>query len=339
MIERSSRVLVVVVARIGDTMLVTPVLRALRAAAPEGRLDVVAHPRRISVLEGLPFVDRLIPAGRARLTLERMRRSSEYDYAFVFGKDRHLFEHAFSVADRVIGFRQADEALNVRLHLAVERPSSLLHAVNERLRLAGAAGIEARDLQLAYRVTAEEKSDAERFVRSLLPQRDGPLVALQPKSFPTKSYRDWPAYRFAELLERLFREHPSAGAIVLGDSLSCDVARELAARFPGRVASAAGRRTLRESAAVIALADCFVGVDTGPTYIAGALGVPMVALYHCRHRGRHLAPLGHPALETIEHPATDAECTLTARMDAIDAETVWHALARQLVVERQRAEA
>jgi heptosyltransferase-3 len=330
MIARDARVLAIVVARIGDTVLATPVLRALRAAASAGTLDVIAHPKRIAVLEHLPFVDRLIPAGRARLLLERLRGARPYDLAVVFGNDRPLFEHAFAVARRVVGFRQRDAALSERLAPAVERPAVLEHAVVERLRLARAAGADTSDLRLAYRVLPGERAAANALVASLFAHRPRPLLSVVPKSFPTKAYRDWPQERFAALFERLFAERRDAGVLLLGDDAARDVADALIARFPGRVASAAGRLGLRESAAAIAVSDGYLGVDTGPTHIAGALDVPMVALYHCRHRGRHLAPLQRPDLEVVEHPCPDERAGEQVPMAEIDAETVWHRLRRVL---------
>jgi heptosyltransferase-3 len=69
----------------------------------------------------------------------------------------------------------------------------------------------------------------------------------------------------------------------------------------------------------------YVGVDTGPTHLAGALRVPMVALYHCRHRGRYLAPLQHDRLRVLEHPASDAECGEARSMADIGVDQVWNA--------------
>ena len=86
---------------------------------------------------------------------------------------------------------------------------------------------------------------------------------------------------------------------------------------------AAGEMGLRESAAIIAELDLYVGVDTGPTHIAGALAIPMVALYHCLYPGRNLAPLGHPACRIIEHPATVDVCSESSDMDDIGVDTVW----------------
>jgi heptosyltransferase-3 len=327
MIARDARVLAIVVARIGDTVLATPVLRALRAAAPEGTLDVIAHPKRIAVLEHLPCIDRLIPAGRARLLLERLRGTRPYDLAMVFGNDRPLFEHAFAVAARVVGFRQRDAAIDDRLAPPVERPTELEHAVQERLRLARGLGVDASDLRLAYRVLPAERDAANALVASRFARRPWPLLAVVPKSFPTKAYRDWPQERFAALFERLFADRPDAGVLLLGDDGSRDVADALVARFPGRIASVAGRLGLRESAAA---SDAYLGVDTGPTHIAGALDVPMVALYHCHHRGRHLAPLQRPHLEVVEHPCPDDRASRTVPMAEIDAEGVWHRLRRVL---------
>jgi len=81
---------------------------------------------------------------------------------------------------------------------------------------------------------------------------------------------------------------------------------------------------------VLAGLDLYVGVDTGPTHLAGALGIPMVALYHCRHRGSLLAPLDHPALTVIEHPAADADCTPQREMAEIGVDRVWDAVAARL---------
>jgi heptosyltransferase-3 len=336
MIEPDARVLVIAVARIGDTVLATPILRAIRAAVPRGRVDVIVQASRKELLEGLPFVDRVIGARKARAAVARLA-GRRYDYAFAFGHDRWLVEYALAVADKVVAFRQPDEDLNRRLFRSVDPPASPEHAVVERMRLARAAGIELADVRTAYVVTPEEAAQAEQFLRQAFAAPPVPLVAILPKSFPTKAYRDWPRARFADFLARLFAEFPGGGALVLGDEDARDVAEALVARFPGRVASAAGSRSLRQTAALIAACDLYVGVDTGPTHLAGALGVPMVVLYHCRHRGRFLAPLGHPALEVIEHPAPDDACSDATSMDAIGVDDVWSA-ARRLLARTRREE-
>jgi hypothetical protein len=58
MVPTNLNILVINVARIGDTLLTTPVLRAIKAACPDGRLGCLAHPKRVAVLEGLEWVIR-----------------------------------------------------------------------------------------------------------------------------------------------------------------------------------------------------------------------------------------------------------------------------------------
>ena len=63
--------LALVNARIGDTLLVTPALRAIKAAWPDRPLVVRAHRERAPLLAGLPFVDRVEAAGRMRMLCQR----------------------------------------------------------------------------------------------------------------------------------------------------------------------------------------------------------------------------------------------------------------------------
>ena len=69
-----------------------------------------------------------------------------------------------------------------------------------------------------------------------------------------------------------------------------------------------------EQAALMEQMDFFLGIDTGPTHIAGCFDNPMVALYHCKHPGRNLMPLDHPRCAIVEHPDTDGHCPQEASM-------------------------
>jgi heptosyltransferase-3 len=66
----------------------------------------------------------------------------------------------------------------------------------------------------------------------------------------------------------------------------------------------------------------YVGVDTGPTHIMGALEAPMVPLYHCHSPSRLLAPLERPKCFVVDHPRA-AGCSEDTPMAEIEVETVW----------------
>lgn len=340
MIRGGEKAVAIVVARIGDTLLATPALRALReACGANGHLTVYAHPRRVALLRELPFIDRLAAITKTSARWFGRFTAPRFDVAAVWGHDEPLVRYALRLARRVVALEQADNALNRRLFAAVKPADGLLHAVADRMRIVRALGADAANLRLAYVVSRSEAEAAQATLAQLFPRPPATLVGIQPNSYPTKRYRDWPCEHFGALLERLFDREPAARVLIFGDSDSVETGRRLAERFPGKVVSVAGRMSLRESAALMARLDLYVGVDTGPTHLAGALDVPIVALYHCRHRGTWLAPLQHPALTVIEHPAGDAECHEGRTMAEIPVERVWNAVLERLDARRSAMQA
>lgn len=326
-----NRILVINVARIGDTLLVTPALRALRAAFPKATITCVAHPKRCEVLEGIACIDNLQPMTKRSAFFRSRGFGKTYDLALVYGRDDALLEFALRASTQVVAFAGGshDEAL---AH-AVAPPVSVVHAVAERLMLPAAVGVQPDGFRLDYRVSTSEAKWAADWIRSrgLTGRR---LVGIQIASFPSKAYRDWPESYFRETARRLGELDSNVEVVLLGGPDDRARAKHIAEKLD-RVNVAAGELTLRQFAAVMAHLTLYIGIDTGPTHLAGALGIPMVALYHCRHRGRHLAPLEHPAyLAVIEHPATDAACTQESSMAEIGVDAVWPSIVEGLTIPR-----
>ena len=328
MLPADANILVIHVARIGDTLLVTPAVRALKAACPQGRLDCLLHPARRALYENLPWVDDLGAITPKTASFRGWFSGKHYDYALVYGHDAPLVRYALRVAERAVAFHQRDASLNTRLWRALPPPVQTIHAVYERLLLPAALGAATTDHRLAYIPTDTELASARAWVQQQAPGK--PLIGFQVASFPTKAYRDWPAESFAELGRRLLAQHPDARIVLLGGKESRAKATRLAQQLGDRAVAVAGQLGLRATAALMAQLDLYIGVDTGPTHIAGALGIPMIALYHCRHRGIHLAPLGHERLAVIEHPAADADCTPSAPMATIAVDSVWEKVQQRL---------
>lgn len=317
-------VLALVVSRIGDTLLCTPALRALKETWPDCQLTVMAHPGRLPILVGLPWIDVLLPWHPWRRWSTLLPGAARFDLAFVFHPDRRQLDFARRSAVRVVTETIPGVAASDRLLLPA-LPAEPMVAVEQRLRLVRAAGADSTDQRLAYDVSAEERLAAQARLVAIGFAGHHPLVALQLKSFPTKAHRDWPAESFAGLVGGLAERYPDARFVITGDAQSAADALRLGARFSGRVASLAGQCGLRETAAILGEADLYVGVDTGPTHLAGALGIPMVALYHAAYPGRYLAPRQHPRCSVIEHPMTGCAGAAQADMAAISVEKVFEA--------------
>ena len=317
-------ILVINVSRIGDTLLVTPALRALARTWPQARITFLGHPKRVEIIEHLPFV-----AATGAITKHHARwrgwlARKRWDLALVYGFDRPLVAYALRVASRAVAFRQGDRALDERLFRSVERPPAMTrHAADSPLLLTRSLGVPDAGFRLSYAVTKEEQAWASETLRQKIPGGAKPLVGLQMASFPTKGYRDWPLERFVALAERIVARWPGVHFLLLGGPSERERTEDFFKRLPGKTVRFAGTLTLRQSAALMNQLDLYVGVDTGPTHIMGALDKPMVALYHCYSPSRLLMPLERPQCFVVDHPRAAQGCTPQTPMGEITVDAVW----------------
>lgn len=322
----SQRVLVIGIARIGDTLLLTPVLRAIKAALPDAELTVCAHPKRREVLDNFPAIDHLSGLTKQKARWLGWLPRETVDVAIVYGRDTALLHYALRVAKRVFCFDEPvfRDVSHGRL-TKVPLPSGPIHAVDERMLLVDAwlGQDTSRSRRLGMQMTEAEHQAALEWIERA-DAKGEPLIGLQTCSFPTKAHRDWPASHFLALIQGLLARYPNARILILGDAVAAAKGQLFVDAFPNQVRIAAGKMNLRESAALMQCLDLYVGVDTGPTHMAGALGVPMVAMYHHQYPGRNLMPLDHPNCVVLEHPATGlSESALAAiGMEAITVEQV-----------------
>lgn len=322
-------ILVINIARIGDTLLNTPAIRALRRGFPRARLTVMAHKKRLAVLENNPDIDVLLPYSPIRRLLAYLTRGPLYDLAVVYGNDPHIFRYARRAGRLLVGYEQRDPAVNALLDRSASPDvgPDRKHSVDVRLRLAAVVGIEKAERGLVYCIKPEE----ERWAAHWLTQHGIPagpaVVGLQVAGFPTKSYRDWPAEQFIALGQAVLAEWP-ARLLLFGGKADRNKAALIQATLGGKAFSLAGRTTLRQSAALLARCTAFVTTDTGMMHLAFALKVPTVAMFHCLHPAWALGPSSRPEIHRVVQmePQPGEPCTRQLSMASVTPEAVFASL-------------
>lgn len=324
-------ILIINVTRIGDTLLTTPCLRAIAAANPDAALTFLGHPKRCEIIRHLPYIAHVGSITKNSAHFLGHLRGKRYDKAFVFGFDKSLVAYALRVARHVTAFRQNDESLNHRLRCCVETQEPLsMHAVDYLLSLPQAAGINPLGQQLDYAVTADETLWAQDQLFQTLPSGCQALIGLQVASFPTRAYRDWPLEHFTQLADKIRQLLPNAHFLIFGGSEEKLRTAALAKHLGPAATLYAGRLSLRQTAALMQKLDLYVGVDTGPTHIMGALHRPMVALYHAFTPSWRLRPLEHPRAYIIDHPLAGKDATPQTPMADISVDRVWQVVQQAL---------
>lgn len=302
------KVLVVRLRSIGDTVLSTPSIYALKRFLPQARIDVLVEDWVAPVLEGFAYVDNVITMARksvaSRARVARQLRATRYDVVYNLhgGSTATLLTRATGAPHRV-GYADYQYA---RLHQHLAPTSALLwgkpktHSVEQQLALLGWTGVPVTD-RPPTRLTVTDKAAASVAARlSSNGIDDGDeFVLLHPAAaFATKQ---WAADRFARVAEAL-ADH-GLRIVAITTEKEAELAQSLQAKSAAPIMSFTDL-SLPEVTALAARARLFVGNDSGVAHIAVAAGAPAVVIFGSSNVD-HWRPWSSAPAEVVRE---DLEC-------------------------------
>ena len=268
---------------LGDVVLVTPALRALKRGHPDAELEVVTERRYAPLLERLEGIDRVWTLERSTAStlalagvLVRRRYRVAVDF---FGNGRSAFLTLASRARLTAGYDLRGRRLAYRRTVprtVAPAPGRREYAAATHLRLAAAVGGVPDGVETRISIPpAAVARAAELLVQCGLPAGRPAVGLVAAGSWPTKT---WPLSHAAVLARRL----EGAGySVLLLSGPGEEAARESMARLaPAAVLPPCDVAVL---AAVIARLAAVIGTDSGPRHLAGALGVPSFAWFGPTH--------------------------------------------------------
>jgi len=274
----------------GDVILTTPALAALKARYPRVYLDFVVKERYAELLKGHPLVDGLflLPQGDGLLPVGRqLRRKRHHVVLDLHANLRSRLLTAMLPAPRKLryGKRTFRRWAMVRTGY---RPQEAPHVVDLYLECLRPLGIEApRGRPRLYLSNGDGEFREEFYLQNRFGE-SGPVVGLHPGArWPGKR---WPAERFARLGQRLMRER-GAQILVFGGPGEEDLVARVVQGIQPSPPVALGL-SLGQLMALISGCVLFVTNDSGPMHMATALGVPVVAIFGPTHPLLGFWPLG-----------------------------------------------
>lgn len=296
------RVLVIRLRSIGDTVLATPSLAALRRQLPTAQIDILLEDWVAPLLEGFDAVDNVIAVGRSGL--ERMRtarrlRRTKYDVVFNLhgGTTSTFFTRATGARHRVgyANYQYANFYTDLLSSSADFWGRTPTHSAEQQLALLGFVGIPVEDRPPSRLPIAAEalRSIEQRLANSGLRDPHSPFALLHPSTaFITKQ---WPAENFARLAEHLAEKGLSIVAVASKSERA--VLEELVARSRVPVTTF-DDLSLPEITALASRAKLFVGNDSGIAHIAAAVGTPTLVIFGSSNRD-HWRPWGDAPSEIV----------------------------------------
>jgi lipopolysaccharide heptosyltransferase II len=279
------RILIVKPGMLGDVLMTTPTIAALRAQYPHSIIQYAVGQYAAPAITGHPDVERVIDAGpggardrRSLLALWRRMRAGRYDLCLVLERSP-LFATLPLLAGIPVRAGIDSGGRGFALNVRVSWDESL-HEADLYLSVAGALGCptEGHHLRFTPGPAAIQRIDRLWHEHDL---RD-PVIAIGPggganpgMDLPEKR---WLPERFAALGDRL-RDEYGATIVLLGGGGDRDLCARVRAAMRAPARDLSGATTFAETGALLRRCRLYVGNDSGPMHLAVAVACPVVAMF------------------------------------------------------------
>jgi len=288
-------ILVVRLRLIGDVVLTTPLVRALRRKYPDARLTYLVEPAAAPIVCNNPHLSAVIvvPKGRglSRLrqdySLARGLRRAKFDVVIdLHGGPRAAWFALASGAPMRIGYDIKGRTW-IYTHVVRRSPDDApRHAVVNQWDLLAPLHIGPPDRAVDYLEMAEDSAAMRRVARRLAAAGitdNHPLVVIHVSA--GNVFRRWPRESFEALVATLARRDPRRRIVLTSGPSDARAARAIAdaARIDlgplGAAVPEIGEFDLADLHALVGRASMYIGGDSGPLHIAATTRTPIVAMF------------------------------------------------------------
>ncbi len=296
--QSPERILIVQLADIGDLILSTPALAALREARPDAHLALLTSAHAAPVVQGMALVDEIFTFDRQAFNSSKsLLKPANLRRLFRLGHfDTVVFLHHFTLRLGTFKFALIALAAQSRRRVGVDNGNGwfltdrlpddgfgALHQAQYWLNLVGLLGADSspRPAVVAKEVPSPLRPEDEGNQPLVLSQQPGTrnselTIALHAGSGGYSRARRWDAASFAAVANALHHEY-GAQIVLVGGKGDDTAAVQAALTVPALDIS--GQTTLPQLAGVLSQADLFIGADSGVMHLAAAVGTPVVALF------------------------------------------------------------
>jgi lipopolysaccharide heptosyltransferase II len=277
--NRALSVLCVRLDALGDLVMTTPAIRALKESVPGRRISLLTSPAGAAAAPFIPEIDEHIVCEAPWVKACPPRASSAPELAAVerLRLPAALLCYLADIPLRLAFCRENPYQLLTDWLPDPEPAACVRHEARRQLDLVAAVGAEPASLRYSFRVPATARDSVTRRLDEAGLDRGAPWVMIHPGA--TAASRRYAPESFATVATTLAEWH-GWSIVWTGDPGEIELVEGIRTRMPrARGVSLAGELSLAELAAVIEQAPVLISNNTGPVHLAGAVGTPVVDLY------------------------------------------------------------
>ncbi len=284
MSDEPQRIVVFAPNWVGDAVMFTPALRAIRQRFADAHISLLGRPAPTATLTPNPWTDEIVVFKGGVLASARALRRGRFDLA-VLGPNsfRSALVARLGGVRRRVGYDRDGRELLLTDRIPPRRDAggefAVVPAIDYYLALAGHLGCDIDDKRMELAVAEADAAFAGTMLDKVEADKARPIVLLNPGASYGSS-KVYPAKRFAAVADALIErrraqivinagpnEHPIAAAV------------EDAMEHPPILNLAFVPNTLGLLKAMVRISDLMITNDTGPRHFAAAFGVPVVTIF------------------------------------------------------------
>ncbi len=284
-IKELKNILIVRTDRIGDVVLTTPAIEALRKGFPQARITLLVSPLTYELVEGNPNVDEILIDDREGAhkgffgfwKLVFMLRARKFDCAIIFHTKKRTNMLCFHTGiPRRVGYRNEKFGFLLTHPLKDLRNQGIKHESEYCLDVVRSLGIANAGGKVYIPIKKANEEWAEKFLLQNGIAGKGRIVAVHPgASGPEKS---WPFGNFIEVVKCFIEKH-KACVILVGGYGATVPAAEIKAKFNHSVWNLAGKTSVGQLVSLLKRCSFLVSNDSGPVHVADAVGTPVISVF------------------------------------------------------------
>lgn len=286
-VNNISRILIVRGDRIGDLVLSTPSLTALRNQFPDAHITLVVRSYTKDLVIDNPMVDKLVEFSTRMSPLQNIRfllklKKNQYDLAVVLHSSIWWCIVAYMTGAPIrIGYQEKGGGFLLTKPISPKKEHQIAHELERTLDVVRTIGADTSERFPCVSVTEQGERYADFFFDHNVFTRGDKIIAIHPGA--RQEYIRWRKDRFAAIANMIIERYSFKILLIGGKSekrLIDDVYRQIIKK---KFVGVATDMALTQLVSVIKRCDLFIGNSTGPMHIAAAVGVPVVAIFGCIH--------------------------------------------------------
>lgn len=323
---------------IGDILMTTPLVRALKNKYPEAEITYVTGEKFKEIVSGNKNIDRIVTFDTKKLfgssaisrllyfrEFAKTLRKEKFDVCFILDKSymANLFAYWCKIPVR-IGFDRFGEGFPNTHNVEYK---SVKHEIDYYLDTLNFLNVKDYDKHMELQVAKSDELFASNFMKKNKLIKSDVIIGIAPSATkdPNKndSPRTWPEENYKKLVERITKPYNSK-IIFFGGRDDVKVVKDIISKVNVKVYSCAGKTRIKQAAALIKMCDVFITHDSGLMHVASAAGVPVISIFGPTDP-RRKAPLNERSVYLWKDTANCETCEIYGKFPYCNnhAKTEW----------------